>query len=350
MSGEEKKRGSGTALFAFSDQGCMLAVRVAKLFGGEKRIVHSTEKFALKYGLTAHNSICADMEELFGSCRALIFICACGIAVRYIAPYVRNKTTDPAVLVIDDRGRFVIPVLSGHIGGANRLAEWIAGEIGAEAVITTATDGNGRFPADDWAARQGLTIASVKAAKAISAAILAGDVGISSEYELPKPLPAGLIRAESGDYGIYIGIKRREPYRTTLRLVPGIVALGIGCRRGILPEAVEAAVADMLSKHEIDDSAVYKVVSIDVKREEEGLLEFARRRGLRIEFCSAEELNGTAGSFTESEFVKKTVGVGNVCERAAVYGGNRLIIRKTVYNGVTCAAAVKEWRIVFDEL
>lgn len=336
-------------LFAFSDKACELAGTIAKHLSVPASCVHTTEKYAGRYGYTAHKSVCADMGELFAAHGALIFVCACGIAVRDIAPYVRNKLADPAVIVIDECGRFVIPILSGHIGGANRLAKEIAAAIGAQAVVTTATDRNGRFSADEWAARQNLAITSLHNAKAVSAAILVSDVGILSESPLPERLPAGLVKAESGDCGIYIGIRKKEPYRTTLRLVPRAVTLGIGCRRGTECGALELAVERFLETHDIDRAAVAQVASIDVKADEQGLLEFAYKWKLPVVFYSADELGRVEGEFEESEFVKRTVGVGNVCERAAALAGGRVAVRKTAAGGITLAAAVSDWRITFDE-
>ncbi len=112
-----------TVLICFSDAGAVLAQRIADILHLGKSDIHSITKFAEKYEFTSHKSVCADMGTLFAENDALIFIGACGIAVRDIAPHLKNKTVDPAVLVLDDQGKFVIPILSGHIGGANALAK-----------------------------------------------------------------------------------------------------------------------------------------------------------------------------------------------------------------------------------
>ena len=161
-----------TVLICFSDAGAVLAQRIAELLHFEPSDIHSITKFAEKYGFTSHKSVCADMGELFSANDALIFIGACGIAVRDIAPHLKNKTVDPAVLVLDDHGKFVIPILSGHIGGANALANHLAAQLGAISVITTATDGSGKFSCDTWAVTHNCAISSLKTAKDVSAAIL----------------------------------------------------------------------------------------------------------------------------------------------------------------------------------
>ena len=336
-----------TALICFSDAGAALAQRIADLLYLDKSEIHSIEKFAVKNGFTSHKSVCADMGEIFADHDALIFICACGIAVRDVAPYLKNKMVDPAVLVLDDQGKFVIPILSGHIGGANALAHHIAEKIGAIPVITTATDGSGKFSCDTWAVTHGCAISSMKAAKDVSAAILTADVPVSSEFALPEQLPSGLSARDSGELGIFIGIHTENPYMETLRLIPKIVTLGIGCRRDTPMETVYAVVKETLETHRIDPRSVGIVASIDIKADEVGLLGCAKVLKAQTIFYSADELNAVPGEFAESEFVRKTVGVGNVCERAAVCGGGTLIIPKTAKDGVTVAVAVKEWRIEF---
>ncbi len=337
------------AVFCYSDRGAALALRLPALLPEDAVSLHSIRKYAERYGLVPHDSVRRDMGELFASHDALIFISACGIAVREIAPHLRDKTTDPAVLVMDDQGCFVIPILSGHIGGANELAEKLAALLGAQAVITTATDRSGRFACDSWAVKNNCAISSLAAAKQFSAAILTGDLPVCSEWELPEALPNGLKAGAEGEIGLYIGIRVREPFSLTLRLIPRLVTLGIGCRKGTAPEAIREAVRAALAQENIDPLAVCELASIDLKQSEEGLLTFAQEENLPLRFYSAAELEKaeTPGGFTESDFVRQTVGVGNVCERAAVLGGGRLIVRKTALSGVTVAAAVKEGRFVF---
>ena len=330
-----------TALICVSDNGAKLAIRLAGLLGRPLSDVHSIEKYAGKYGFTGHKTISADIGALFSSHDALIFICACGIAVRSIAPHLKSKTEDPAVLVIDDQGRFIIPILSGHIGGANALARSVADMLGAVPVVTTATDGLARFACDAWAVTHNCAISSMEAAREVSAAILTGDVNLCSDFPLPAVLPDGLVRGEGG---IYIGIHQRE---AVLRLIPRIVIAGIGCRRGTPAEVIRQALEDTLKAHDIDIRAVCRIASIDVKRDEAGLMECAQELSVPLSFFTARELEAVPGDFAESEFVRKTVGVGNVCERAAVCAGGKLIIPKTAANGVTVAAAELDWRAAF---
>ena len=320
-------------VFCFSDSGAELAGKLCRLLNLDQACIC--------------RGIADDMEKIFTENDSLIFIGACGIAVRAVAPYIKSKTTDPAVIVIDDQGRYVIPVLSGHIGGANRLAGKIARLLGAAAVITTATDGAGKFSCDSWAVQNDCAISSMKIAKEVSAAILKKDIPVVSDYKFPSSLPAGLVQEETGEIGIYIGIHKKSPFKTTLCLIPRTLTLGIGCRKGTSKEHLLSAVKTVFVDNNLDIRAVGRVASIDVKMGEKGLLSLAKELDAELVFYTADELNAAAGNFDESAFVKDTVGTGNVCERSAVIGGRKLIVKKTVMDGVTAAVAEKEWRIEF---
>ena len=334
-------------LFCFSDKGAQLAEKLCMLLDTGYDRVHTTERLAREHGFVPHERLSADMGALFAENDALIFIGACGIAVREIAPHLKSKTSDPAVIVIDDQGRYVIPILSGHIGGANAFAEKVAGLLGAVPVITTATDAMGRFSCDAWAEENGYVISSMETAKEISSAILQRDIPVCSDGGLPECLPEGLIRGESGDLGIYIGVYERSPFMRTLRLIPRTLVLGIGCRRGTSKESILSAIMTVAEDKGIDPRAFGQIATIDLKRDEEGLTACAKELGAELLFFSAAELDAAEGEFSESAFVRDTVGTGNVCERAAVLAGGKLIVKKTALNGVTAAVAEKARRIEF---
>ncbi len=322
-----------TSIFCFSDYGSLISEKLCSLLGLEKNCIH--------------RRVDEEMGVLFEENDALIFIGACGIAVRAIAPYIKSKTTDPAVIVIDDQGRYVIPILSGHIGGANRLAQQIAPLLGAAAVITTATDGAGKFSCDAWAVQNDCAISSMEAAKKVSSAILKRDIPVISDYAFPSSLPKGLVPGEKGEIGVYIGIHEKSPFKTTLQLIPRILALGIGCRKGTSEEHLLSVIKKVLADNRLDIRAVGRIASIDVKMGEEGLLSLAKELGAEISFYTAHELNSAEGDFNMSAFVKNTVGTDNVCERSAALAGGRLIVNKTALDGVTIAVSEKEWEMKF---
>lgn len=357
------------SLICFTGAGAALEARLIKelAFRG-----HECRGFVLEKFLNPFHEI-SGLEPLktplsewtmnqFDAREGLIFIGAAGIAVRAIAPWVKDKRTDPAVVAVDDSGRFSIALLSGHEGGANELAEEIAGITGGTPVITTATDIHERFAVDVFAKKRGLWISDWKAAKAVSADVLAGEpVGFFSDFPAEGAVPAGFTQRESCRRNVWITVKRTPEDDDflklflpedgeVLRLVPRIVILGIGCRKGTEKERIEAAVDEALKRWNIERESVAAAATIDLKKEEEGLLSFVRERGL--EFCTfpAERLMRAEGDFSPSSFVKEVTGADNVCERAAVSlaeesGGGRLIIRKQAESGVTVAAAIRDWKV-----
>lgn len=303
--------------------------------------------------------------EQFEKADALIFIGACGIAVRSIAPYIVSKKKDPAVLVVDECGKFVISLLSGHLGGANELAEQVSELLGAQCVVTTATDLHGRFAVDVFAKKNQAEIRNMTAAKEVSAAILAGEpVGFYSEFPWEGELPEGLIPCsrdglpiEKGkmqtvpDAGVAVTIHRGcQPFPSTTAVIPKVLYLGMGCKKGKDKETIAHAAKKMLEEHDFCKEAFHKIASIDLKKEEKGILALAENWQIPFETYIAEELLAVPGEFTPSTFVKGITGVDNVCERSAVLaaGKGRLLQRKTGGDGVTTAVAAAEWRIHFE--
>ena len=329
------------AVLSFSAKGAETARRVAAALEDEYEI----SLYAPRGNLTPLTA------ELFAERDALIFVGACGIAVRAIAPCVAAKTTDPAVMVLDELGLHVISLLSGHIGGANALCWKLAAALESEAVITTATDVNKRFSVDAWASRQGLGISSMDLAKLFSASILKRDLPMYTDLPIEGDLPSGVYFAAEGALGAAVTWRRAEPFRRTLYLVPPVLHVGIGCKRDTPEERIAAAVDAVFREHGLLSAAVAELASIDVKCDEAGLLSYAASTHRPIRFFSAEELRAAPGEFTASAFVAGTVGVDNVCERAAVLSageGAELIVRKTSQNGVTVAVALGNRRITFE--
>jgi cobalt-precorrin 5A hydrolase len=335
------------AVFAYSRQGCKTARRVIAYFAGHEIQAYTMARFEEP----GFGSITRPSKPFYGpifsSVDAMVFVGSTGIAVREIAPHVRDKATDPAVVSIDELGRFCVPLLSGHIGGANDLALELANALDATPVITTATDINKRFSVDAWAARNGYEIASLSRAKAVSAAILEQDIPLQCDYPIMTKLPGGVIPGDSGAVGIRISVYRDEPFERTLRLIPKVLHLGIGCRKGTDISVIREAVDTVLKENNIDHRAVKCVASIDLKAEEAGLLAFCQEQKLPVIFFSAEELKTVSGDFTPSAFVQSITGVDNVCERAALIGAEKLIVKKTARNGVTVALAEEHWEVHF---
>lgn len=300
--------------------------------------------------------------RIFGEYDALIFVCACGIAVRAIAPHIRSKVTDPAVIVIDDCGKFAIPLLSGHYGGANALARHIAEKTGVTPVITTATDARGKFSPDLFAKANDLILDDLAAAKEVAAAVLRGEsVGLQSQFTTIN-VPKDVFRCEGGSTMVEIS-QRRNPHGAGdfppvwLELLARNIVIGIGCRRGVPADTIERTVLTGLESSGYDFRQVTGIGTIDIKRDEKGILEFAERHNLPLSFFTAEELMNAPEReyhFQSSEFVRKVTGADNVCERAAALasgGGKLLLIRGYQHwdwECVTVAAAAMDIIIDFE--
>ena len=325
------------SLTAFTDRGEALAVKITKQLNndGEKAEFVRCGKRPLPLESApavpgdsalrspepyAYVRVADWTGKVFGESDALVFVGAAGIAVRSIAPHVVSKAADPAVVVIDEAGRFVIPILSGHLGGANALASHIASIIGGQAVITTATDVNGVFAFDDWARRMNCAVENTDLIREISGTLLRGGiVPVCSDFEISGEVPCGVEFGSFDKASVCITILDEACVdERKLRIIPRVVCVGIGCRRGTPAEEIEDAVLEALRENGISTKALAALASIDLKAEEEGIKELARKYKVPFLVYSAEELGEVPGEFTGSEFVMSVTGVDNVCERAAV--------------------------------
>ena len=351
-------------IISFTRAGSRLCLRLAKELGAQGDHCHGyvpsrflkeleeaegTESASYVRGLNL--SLEEWTRQHFYQADGLIYIGASGIAVRAVAPFLKDKMTDPAVIAADEQGRYVISLLSGHIGGANDLARRAARILGAEPVITTASDRQGRLAIDEWAKKQGLQISDRKAASQVAAAFVNGEaVGFFSDDPDQWQTPEGYAENQRCRCNVWVTCKEdnltsegRKEEEVTLRLIPRVLVLGIGCRKKTSAEAILDAVRHVFKEYRLDLGAVSQVATIDLKKEEEGLLQAARILKTGFSAYSAEELKQAEGSFAKSAFVERVAGVENVCERAALRyagSGGRLLVKKQIYPGVTVAVAL----------
>ncbi|WP_434309111.1 cobalt-precorrin 5A hydrolase [Hominifimenecus sp. rT4P-3] len=337
------------AVISFTLSGGQLAERLIAGLREEGQVVQGwcLKKWSEAFPdfLPIETSLSAWCEARWKEGGGLIFIGACGIAVRTIAPFIRTKTEDPAVIAADEKGNFVISLLSGHLGGGNALARQAADVLGGQAVITTATDVQGKFAVDVWAKENGLILPSMAYAKEISAAVLAGEtIGFSCPYPLEGVVPEELSGGTAARLQITVGVQKADqPVFLSRSLV-----IGLGCRKGKRKEEIAEAVEQALREVQLAKEAVRGAATIDLKKEEEGLIAYCREQGWPLTFYTAEELSAVKGDFTPSPFVKKITGVDNVCERAAVLASKgRILVKKQAANGVTLAIAEENRRIHF---
>ncbi len=322
---------------------------VAPGAGGSERVIESENSGEYEM---------AERAETAGTerpCDVIIFVGATGIAVRAIAPFIRGKAVDPAVLVIDEAGRYVIALLSGHLGGANALARTAASLIEAEPIITTATDAESAFAVDTFAKENGFLLTDLRKAKEVSAKVLRGeklriysDIPMERLVQRPARHEAELVPAQDIDRADIIISYRATLLNqgTGLHLVAKRVHVGLGARKGVTQAEVAAAVATCLEDAGIDPRAVVALASIDLKKQEAGILAYSYESGVPFVTYTAEELRTAEGAFAGSSFVQSVTGVANVCERAAAYAAGRsghaeVLVHKTIHGNVTTAVAVE---------
>lgn len=261
------------AMISFTKTGMELGEQLKTILSSHTHEVQSYTKSKYISGIEWTGSLQEWTQKHWGNAEAVIFIGAVGIAVRAIAPFVKDKLTDPAVLVLDEKGTFCISLLSGHVGGANELTRQISENIGSMPVITTATDVNECFAIDEFAKQQNVTFQNRKQIKEVSSALLAGEK---------------------------------------------IVSVGIGCKKDTSFEQIDRAVGTALRKTKITVSSIYNIASIDLKKNESGILKFSEKYDVPFITYSADELLKLEGEYTSSVFVEAVTGVDNVCERCAV--------------------------------
>ncbi|MEW6408670.1 MAG: cobalt-precorrin 5A hydrolase [Nitrospirota bacterium] len=327
--------------------------------------------------LNAFSSLSQLIKEIWHKYRALIFIMATGIVVRTIAPFIKDKRTDPAVIVLDEKGRYVISLLSGHAGGANELTRRFAHYVGAEAVITTASDVQGRLSLDLWAMEKNLFIENWDKLKQISARIVNGErikVYIEQNIEhrtarLSSPksqntevnLPDGLIPVDRIDKAEILITNRVVKSvlsfiegKKALILRPRNLVLGIGCNRGTKKNQIENTVKEAFRKYGFSMNSIKGIATIDIKRNEPGLMRFADAYGMEIYFFTRDELNTVNGIEASTASLKATGAIG-IAEPSALLGAkhvvsgakltDRLVIPKIKKEDVTLAVAEADFSL-----
>lgn len=268
--------------------------------------------------------------SVFQPGNALIFVGAVGIAVRSISSLTKDKLSDCPVIVIDDNGQFVIPILSGHAGGANKLAVILAEVLDAIPVITTSTDVNDTFSVDTFAVENRLNVINRDGIKKVSAKAIEDKMITLSIKNFPPKEKVDVIVADETD----------KEY--SLLLKPKKYTVGLGMKKDKDLESVEQFFLKTLKDNNIEVSDVYAVCTIDLKEDEAAIKNLRDKYRLPVLSFDKEILNKAQGDFDGSDFVKNTIGVDNVCERAAVVGagtGAEIILKKQAYDGMTIAIA-----------
>lgn len=299
------------------------------------------------------------IDEIFTQYDGIVFFMATGIVVRVIAKHLVHKTIDPAIVVLDEQGKHAISLLSGHIGGANELTVEIAHVLGSNPVITTATDVSNKPAVDMLAVKLNLMLDPFDHLKDINAALVQGDnVRFYVDSDLPRAyeyiqqaskmgvelLDMSLLK-NSDDYDKAVVITDKELYlvKDFIYLRPQTLAVGIGCRRDTPGSDILVALESACRQIGRSLKSVAALASTVVKEQEIGLLAVAQQLSVPILFYENIELYETITRYglEESAFVREQIGVGNVCEAAALLTGKtgKLLLEKTKYPNVTVAIA-----------
>ncbi len=351
------------AIIAITRNGVLQASRLREGLAGSRLYVPARIARYVPDGQAQvfEGPVSAVLAEVFRRHRQIVLFVALGAAVRLLAPLVRDKRTDPAVVVVDEAGRYAISALSGHLGGANDLARRTASILGAEPVITTATDVLGTISPDLIGREYGWAIENEGVLTQASAALINGEVvGLFQDagerdwwpagHQWPgnlqvfdnlesladSPCAAALVMTDrllGKEYGPLLG--KSVVYR------PKSLVAGVGCDRGVAEEEIEQAVLSVLQEHSLAIRSLRNLATIDIKSSEEGLLGFAQTYRLPLAYFSAEQLNAVEAVANPSDTVLRIVGTKGVCEPAALLsaGTEKLLVPKQKVGRVTVAVA-----------
>ena len=361
-------------IFAATPNGCQQALLVAEALercqGSTEIWVQAKQAVAMaslagKAGLgwQSYSRLADAVAEIWKRCDGLVFIMATGIVVRTLAPHLESKLSDPAVLVMDDRGQNIISLLSGHLGGANRLTAYLAAQLEANPVITTATDVNHLLAPDVVAADLQCVPVPKSNLPLFNGSLLSGkklvywlDSTLKAkadyeavlkkhqlDYELVDDLPAKLAGIASVElYVVCTDAAAALPVRkNVLYLQPRRLIAGVGCRRNTTQKLIEQALEEACQSIGWSVGRIGQLASTVVKSDEAGLLAVAEKLHIPINFFSNQPMAEMIEQYQleESSFVKKTIGIGNICEAAALccVPLGRIALAKHKYEKVTVA-------------
>jgi cobalt-precorrin 5A hydrolase len=358
---------NGIAVVAITRRGVETALKIKNALASLEMpcTVYAPEKYLQAGVAPIDKKLDEFIRDTYSRVDAVVAVMAAGIIIRAVAPYLEGKLVDPAVLAVDASGRFVVSLLAGHYGGANMLTRIIAEGIGATPVITTASDAMGKQSVDELARMLHLAIVNPESLVAVNAAlvneerlalVLVGDVKIPADavrgYAVEEA--AGLEQAREiisrYDAGAVI---TKEPLalpgfaKPVTILKPKTIVVGLGARKTVTANQVLEAVKAALKRVNVPLERVDHLATVDIKKESSAMIEAAEKLGYKLDFVSVDALRAFSHEdlSPDSKMVEEKIGVGGVCERAALMLAgekSRLILKKMKMNGVTVAIAEGE--------
>ncbi len=307
---------------------------------------------AVRLGETLAHRLKADLFPCKGSLKTtltkvwqeyegIVCIMATGIVVRTIAPLMEDKQSDPAIVVCDETGQFAVSLLSGHLGGANDLARTVAKLSNGQPVITTASDVLGRTALDIWCRKYNLRPGDkVRFTQVMGKLVDTGSLTLYSRYPVPELPPECTLVDDPLQADLVITSRMDQDIQGVL-LFPQSLVIGIGCKRGTSALAIEEAVLTACDRKNLAPQAIASLASIVLKKDEQGLLEYAENKQLSIKCYTSEELNRVPNIAPSSPTVQKITGAKAVAEPAALLAANtkKLLVAKIKHPGVTTAIA-----------
>jgi cobalt-precorrin 5A hydrolase len=347
----------GIAIIALTRQGVETATKIsAALKKLEiKNNLYSPEQCVPSEAMPLDMRLGEFVKDIFGKVDAIIGVMAAGIIVRAVAPCLKSKLTDPAVVCVDVLGRFAISLVSGHYGGANELTKIVAREIGAIPVVTTASDVMGKISVDELARRLRCSIKNAESIVAVNSALVNGkrlSVVLVGDEKIPANTIKGydVKRASNAEKALEI-LKKYDAGAIITRGVPTgklpKIAVGLGSRKNSTENEIVEAITSALARADVPLERVDRLATVDIKKDSPAMIGAARKLGLPLDFVTVEALRSVkhAGLSPDSKMVEEKIGVGGVCERAALIRAGKkanLILKKTKMNGVTVAVAEGE--------
>ena len=357
----------GIAVVAITRRGTETALKIKEALDktGLNSTVYAPKKYSQNGVVPLDEKFSDFIKDTYTKMDALVAVMATGIVIRSVAPLLESKLTDPAVIGVDATGKFVISLLSGHYGGANDLARTIAKGIGATPVITTASDVTGKMSADETAKKLHLAIQNPESLVAVNAAIVNGDrviVVLIGDVKIPIDAIScfEIKKAENSvqaleiinqyDAGIII---TQESFSKAKFVTPFTIlktkkiVVGLGARKESTVDSMIEAVDKALERIHVPLERVDRFATVDIKKTSKPMVEAVEQLGAPLEFLSVDVLRSLKHQdlSPDSAMVQEKIGVGGVCERAALIAAgknSKLLLKKTKLNGVTVAVAEGE--------
>lgn len=357
----------GIAVVAITKRGVENAVKIKQALTKADLpcVVYAPEKYRHKEAVLLDKKLDVFIKEIYPKVDAIVSVMATGITIRAVAPFLEGKLVDPAVIGVDASGKFVISLLSGHYGGANLLTRIIAEGIGATPVITTASEALGKQSVDELARILHLTITNPASLVAVNSAIvnderlalvLVGEVKIPTDaahgytIEITKTAEQAKEIMDKYDAGAIITQTPEavEVFSKPVTILkPKKIIMGLGAKKEVTKTQVLEAISTALTKAHVPLERIDGLATVDVKKGTLGLVDAAQKLRLNLDFFLAEELGAIKHEdlSPNSKLVEKIIGVGGVCEQAALLKAGKnahLILKKQKLNGVTVAIAEGE--------